>query len=154
MSTFNLQPKADPQPSLLDLLQNLAAASNNNKEGSSRVLEQLQAALRTAIKASPLSRHQIAGEMSHLVGETITAEIIDSWTREKDPRHIPAEFLPAFCLTTGSRGPIEVLGRAAGAFVLPGPEVVRAEIRRWDEVMAHARKEKQRRVAFLKEIEK
>jgi len=111
-----------------------------------------------AIKGCPLSIYQIAGEMSHLVGITITADQIYSWTRESDEvngrqaRHIPAEYLPAFCKATGSTEPLGLLGEVAGVFVLPGPEALRAEIQRLDEEIAGARKRKRRRMMFLKEI--
>jgi hypothetical protein len=123
------------------------------------VVDQLRESLRQAMKGCPLDRYQIAGEMSHLVGETITKEIIDSWTRESDEingrcrRHIPAEFLPAFCEVTKSNEPLVLMGRLCGLFVLPGPEALRAEIQRLDEEIATARDKKRKRMMFLKELE-
>ena len=129
-----------------------------------------------SIKGSPLSRHQIAGEMSHLLGETITKEMIDSWTREDqqippDPplgkggdsgrsekwgrivRHVPAEYLPALCWVTRDNGPMTVMGEAAGVFVLPGPEALRAEIQKLDEEILDAKARKRKRLVFLREME-
>lgn len=113
--------------------------------------------MRAAIKSCQLSRHQIAGEMSYLLGKNITKEQIDSWTRETDSpdlpkRHIPAEYLPAFCRATGSMAPIEVMGRTAGMFVLPGPDALRAEMQKLDEQIRELQAERKRRAMFLKEM--
>lgn len=116
--------------------------------------------MRSAIKASPLSRHQVAGEMSHLCGESITKEMIDSWTRESDEingrpcRHIPAEYLPSFCKVTNSNEPLRIMGELVGLFVLPGPEALRAEIRRMEEDIRKIQDRKRRREIFLKEMER
>lgn len=144
-------------------------------EGKFKITEDLRAAMRAAIKACPLSRHQIAGEMSHLLGESISKDQIDSWTREDQQippaplyekgeivgrdsgrvvrRYIPAEYLPAFCRATGCSEPLAIMGRMAGLFVLPGPEALRAEIQRYDEEGKRARAEKKKRLAFLEFLE-
>lgn len=179
MSKF--APKNDNQLSIFELLRQLSTTANGaaSTEGRSCVIEGLRETLREAIKASPLSRHQIAGEMSHLVGATITKEMIDSWTREDQVttddgrpqtaekrntadgsdsktirRHVPAEYLPAFCKVTGSREPLRLLCEAAGFFVLPGPEALRAEIQKIDEEIKDRQSKKRARSAFLKEMEK
>lgn len=127
-------------------------------EGELCVIDKLRTSLRNAIKQCPFSRHQIAGEMSHLLGETITKEMIDSWTRESDElnsrrgRHVPAEYLPAFCKVTGCNEPLAVLGDAVGMFILPGPEALRAEIQRLDEQLNELKAEKKKRMFFLREV--
>ncbi|MBW2606103.1 MAG: hypothetical protein JRD05_00560 [Deltaproteobacteria bacterium] len=128
-------------------------------EGQYRIIDPLKASLRTAIKNSPLSRHQIAGEMSHLVDDSISKEMIDSWTRESDEingrpgRHIPAEYLPAFCKATGDNEPLIIMGKMVGLFVLPGPEALRAEIQKLDEEHLRIKAKKKKRIIFLKEME-
>lgn len=166
------RPKTDKQISIFEMIQSLSHPST--QEGALDVVEHLRMSLRTAIKGCPLSRHQIAGEMSHLVGRTVTKEVIDSWTREAPTpgpsrqgrgegeeegerryhRHIPAEYLPAFCKITGSEEPLRLLGEAAGFFVLPGPEALRAEIQRLDEQIRDAQGRKRARTVFLREMEK
>jgi len=147
------------QATIFDLIKEYAEQERPT-EGRARVIERLRASLRQAIKGSPLSRHQIAGEMSHLLGETITKEQIDSWTRESDEmngrpaRHIPAEYLPAFCMVTRDNSPIEVMGEVAGAFVLPGAEALRAEIQKLDEQIKAAQARKRKRLMFLREMER
>jgi len=142
------------QFSILELIKGMQA--QRATEGAASCVSDLKAALRIAIKNSSMSRHQIAGEMSHLAGVTITKEQIDSWTRESDDggRHIPAEYLPAFCKTTQSTEPLAVLCRTAGAFVLPGPEALRSEIQRLDEEEKRVRQQKKQRLMFLGEITK
>ena len=151
----------DGQLSIFDLLKGLTETLPDDQStlGRLKIIDALKQSLRSAIKTSPLSRHQIAGEMSHLLDETISKEMIDSWTRESDemngrtPRHIPAEYLPAFCSVTGDNEPLMIMGRVAGMFVLPGPEALRAEIQRIDEEINTAKARKKKRILFLREME-
>lgn len=128
-------------------------------EGQLRTVDQLRACMRAAIKSCPLSRHQIAGEISHLTGDTITKEIIDSWTRDTNNdggpnrRRIPAELLPAFCQVTGCNDPLILMGQMVGLFVLPGAEALRAEIQKIDEQIKQAQAKKRKRLLFLSQIE-
>ena len=153
----------DKQITIFEYLQNLSKQSylnTSNNAGQFRVISQLRASLRAAIKDCPLSRHQIAGEMSHLLGESITKEMIDSWTRESDEingrpgRHTPAEYLPAFCKVTGCNEPLVIIGRMVGMFILPGPEALRAEIQKISEQIKIAQSKKKRRLMFLEELER
>lgn len=149
---------SDNQLSIFSILTQRMEPSTT--EGQFKCVDRLRAAMRSAMKGCPLSTHQIAGEMSHLLGESITADQIYSWTRESDevngrtPRHIPAEYLPAFCRATGSNEPLQLLGRTAGVFVLPGVDALRAEIQRLEDEIRERQGHKQRRMAFLREIEK
>jgi hypothetical protein len=154
----------DKQMSIFEYLQSLSVQSplkTSPEEGQYKVIDSLRASLRAAIKGCrPLSRHQVAGEMSHLLGESITKEMIDSWTRESDEingrpgRHVPAEYLPAFCKAVGCNEPLVILGKMVGLFILPGPEALRAEIQKIDEQIKTAQANKKKRMMFLREIEK
>lgn len=149
-------PKTDSgQLSLLDLLQAAESLRETpSNHGSSNVETALRQALSDAVKTSPLGIHQIAGEMSHLLGETITAEMIYSWTAESKTKHqIWGSRLAAFCKVTGRRRPLEIVNEAAGMFCLPGPEALRAEIQHLREEEQKAAKERRRRELFLREIE-
>ncbi len=124
-------------------------------EGTMNVRDRLRRALNRAIKECSLSRHQIAGEMSHLLGVEITKAVIDAWTAEsKDNYRIPAEYLPAFCRATGSNDPIEILNDTVGMFSMPGPDALRSEIQRWKEKLSEARSEVRKREMFLEEMTK
>jgi len=89
-----------------------------------------------------------------MVGQDITKTMLDSWTAESKEQHrFPAVFLPAFCEAVGSTDLLRMLGQAVGAFVLPGPEALRAEIQRIDEEIIRKQADKRRRLVFLKEME-
>lgn len=144
------------QLSLLDLI---AQASAAEREPSSEGVLDIQAALRrslsAALKETSLSVHQVAGEMSHLLGESITADMIYSWTAESKNQHqIWGSRLPAFCRATGNRKPMAILAEACGMFALPGPEALRSEIQRLVEQERKIRKERSRRERFLAEMER
>lgn len=144
------------QMSLFDVLKNI----NESKvveviEGELDIANQLRLALLTAIKQCGLSRHQIAGEMSHLLGTEVTKTTIDSWTAEsKERNRIPAEYLPAFYRVTKDLEPIRLVAESGGMFAMPGPEALRAEIQKFTEQESKARAEKRKRLQFLKEMEK
>lgn len=142
------------QLSLFDLLAGIQRQPEPATEGTANMREALRKALNAAISASPLSRHQIAGQMSHLLGCDITKTMLDAWTAEsKEGHRFPAEYLPAFCRATGSQRPLELLAEAAGMFALPGPDALRAEIQRLAEDERKARAEKRKRELFLAEME-
>ena len=147
------------QLNIFDFLKSISEPAEPSTQGKFRIINDLKAAMRQAIKNSPLSVHQIAGEMSHLLNEGITADVIYSWTRESDEmngrpgRHIPAEYLPAFCEAVRDTEPLMIMGRVAGVFVLPGPEALRAEIQKLDEEINRAKTRKRKRMMFLREME-
>jgi hypothetical protein len=158
MSMSKAQRRIDnKQFTIFDLVKDYSTTSSPTN-GQFKIIENLRDALRQAIKDCPLSPHQIAGEMSHLLNETITKDQIYSWTRESDringrpERHIPAEYLPAFCQATGSTEPLKVLGGPCGIFIMPGPEALRAEIQKLDEEIREAQGKKKKRMMFLKEM--
>lgn len=103
-----------------------------------------------------LSRYEVAARMSELAGQEISKAMLDNWSAESHEKHrFPCQFLPAFVIATGGeRRAFDVLSRKSGLFALPGPEALRAEIRRIDEEINKKKYEKQKRVLFLSEIEK
>ncbi len=142
---------------LLDYLERLQEekSSVRDQEGALNLREPLRFAMNRAIKNCNLSRHQIAGEMSHLIGTEITKTMLDSWTAESKPQNrMPAEYIPAFCKATQSTAPLDVLNEAAGVFGLPGPDALRAEIQKFAEQERHARAEKRKREMFLTEMQR
>lgn len=145
------------QTTIFEYLQHISKPKSIT-EGKFRIIDQLRASLRSAIKESALSRHEIAGQMSHLLGETVKKQALDSWTRQSDEingrprRHIPAEYLGAFCHVTGRNEPLVILGKIAGLFVLPGPEALRAEIQRLGEMEKDIKSKKRKRKLFLRAL--
>jgi hypothetical protein len=150
----------EQQLSVFDLLRQVQAEKKETRSdaGTMDCSAKLRDALSAAIKGCPLGIHQIAGEMSHLVGRTITAEMIYSWTRRSDemngraPRYIPAEYLPAFCRVTGADAPLLIMVELTGSFMVPGAEALRAEIQRLDEQRRGLGDQIRRRRVLLEEF--
>ena len=146
----------DNQVSIFELLaiQQGEATRAAQTPGSLDMDRQFREAISEALRGCPRSRYQVAARMSELLGQDITKTMLDSWTAESKEQHrFPAVFLPAFCEAVGSTEPIRMIGQRVGAFVLPGPEALRAEIQRIDEEINRKQAEKRRRMTFLKEME-
>lgn len=122
-------------------------------QGELNIQNRLRLALCRAIKGCSLSRWEIAGQMSDLLDVEISKNQLDSWTAEsKEGYRFPAEYLAAFCCAVGSFEPLEIISEAAGAYVVPGEDALRAEIRKIEEEEKKLRAEKQRRIRFLKDL--
>jgi len=142
------------QLTLFDLLLKAEAGPSTPPSGSLDIDRLFRECVSEALKSCPLSRYQVAARMSELTGQDITKSMLDSWTAESKEQHrFPAIFLPAFCEATGSREPIRLLGQPIGAYVLPGPDVLRAEIKRIEDDIARKQCEKKKRLIFLREME-
>jgi hypothetical protein len=144
------------QLSLLDLIrQAKELEASTSTQGQFNVERELRLAMSEAVKQCSLSIHQIAGEMSHLLGETVTSDMIYSWTSESKNKHqVWGSRLPAFCRATSCRRPMEVLVQSSGMYCLPGPEALRSEIQRLREEEQKAARERKKREAFLHEMER
>ena len=146
----------DNQLSIFEFLENAQneVARAGKSPGDMNVDIPFRERVSDALRNCPLSRYQVAARMSEMVGQDITKTMLDSWTAESKEQHrFPAVFLPAFCEAVGSTEPLRMLGQVVGAFVLPGPEALRAEIQRIEEEITRKRAEKRRRLTFLKEME-
>lgn len=142
------------QLSLLDLLEQAQSCPVVDDEGSLNIHSRFCRCLTRAINQSGLSRWELAGRMSHLLGTEITKYMIDSWTAEsKEGHRFPAEYLPAFCKVTSSLEPMQILAELTGMFALPGPDALRAEIQKLSEEEELLKAEKRKREMFLKEME-
>lgn len=152
MSTSKPRKRIDDprQPSILRELRE-RQTSQETTLGSMRCKDEIQEAIDQALKQCPLSRHQVAGEMSHLLNEGITKAQIDSWTAEsKIERHIPAEFLPAFCEATDYDGPLIVMTRKRRLHTFQEPDALRSEIHRKKEEARQLLKEAEEGERLLK----
>ena len=145
---------APGQRSLFDLLVAERAQRETTQRGRMCVSARIQSAVGEAIRHAPKSREAIAEEMSELAGCAVSVHQVNNWTAESHPHRFPAELLPAFCEATGSLEPLRVLAEAAGLYTLPGPDALRAEIRKLDEESRQLAREKRKRELFLKEMER
>jgi hypothetical protein len=145
--------KIDSQYSLFDLISRLQDHSANPGPGSLNIQYQLRGIISECIKRCPLTRWEIAGSMSALLNQEVSKYMLDTWTAESKEYHrFPAEYLPAFCQTVGSYEPLRFLAEKAGVFLLPGPEALRAEIKKIEEEIRKLHKKRQKRMAFLEEM--
>jgi hypothetical protein len=74
------------------------------KDGTVPVEDEVRRLLRDAMKDSGKPREQIAGEMSQLIGRTVTASMLADFSRngtKKRQVRFPAAWVPAFCEITG-----------------------------------------------------
>lgn len=101
-----------------------------------------------------ISRAQVSARMTDLIGEEITLTTLNNWTATSHPHEMPLSYLPAFMQAIGGqRRASEIISRHSGLYLLPGPDVLRAEVQRIDEKMQGLKTEKQKRLLFLREIE-
>jgi hypothetical protein len=153
-----VKPKIDNrQGSIYELLRQLQApvAPVGDDEGSLNLAGPLGRAMNTAIRECSLSRWEIAGAMSHLLGREISKAMLDSWTAEsKDGHRPPADVITALCVVTKCKEPLLVLSEPVGLFIVPGPDALRAEIQKLDEEAKKIAALKRMRQVFLKEMEK
>lgn len=143
------------QMSLLDLLtQETQERQEEPGVGSLNLHDRLKTSLSLALKqALPKSRWNVAGEMSHLLGVEVSKYQIDSWVAESKDHRMPAEYLAAFCIATGSFGPLRVLNDACKVFTVQGPDALRAEIRRDEEEIKARQRDRRKKEALLAALE-
>jgi hypothetical protein len=147
--------KSSNQLSLFDLVKQSVEKIAAPAMGSLDIDAEFRAALSEDIKGCPQSRYQIAARMSELLGREITKSQLDNWTAEShEPHRMPAQYLAAFVLATGGRRrAMETVARHAGIFALPGPEALRAEMQRIDDIIAELRQEKRKAAVLISVVE-
>lgn len=102
-----------------------------------------------------LTRYDIVARISNLLNREIAKHTLDGWTAPSHDNRVPdAIELSAFVRATGQRRAIECIARHAGIFALPGPEALRAEIRRMEEEIKRKKSEIRKREILLKEVER
>ncbi|WP_427500764.1 hypothetical protein ACQE3E_15480 [Methylomonas sp. MED-D] len=100
-----------------------------NKPGSLDIDSEFRNLLSDLIKASALSRHQIAARMSELVGHEITKHQLDSWTAEsRDGWRFPVVYLPAFEAAIESHELTAFIASLRGAKLYIGKEALMAQL--------------------------
>ncbi|WP_035218577.1 hypothetical protein [Desulfatibacillum aliphaticivorans] len=129
-----------------------ALKSAPSTEGTANVREKLRISIKHALKQCPLSRVQVAGEMSHLLGDVeISRYMLDTWTAEsKEGHRFPAEYLPAFCRVTDNTEPLELLAEASGCFAMPGQDALRAQMQKIEEEIKRLSSQKRTMSVLIK----
>jgi len=126
-----------PHPNQLSLLDALAGGSS---PGAAALAwgQRLRALMVEAIRASGLSREQVAERLARVTNDPITVHMLNAWLApSKDGHRFPAEYLPALCSVTGNteilRDAIQTLGgRMASADDLLQAELGRVYRKRLD----------------------
>lgn len=81
------------------------------------------------LKASPLSRYQVAARMAELTGHEISKHQLDAWTAEsREAWRFPLEYLAAFEVTLETHAVTAWTAELRGATVLVGKEALLAEL--------------------------
>jgi hypothetical protein len=145
--------ESENQMSLFDLLSKETKDLTPPNEGSANIHEQTRQIISNALRHLTKSRWQIAGEMSHLLGEEISVHQLNSWAAPSKSHRMPFEYAAAFCLATDNHELLSVSAKAAGMFLLPGSGALRCEIQKYDEQVRRAQAEKKRRMALLEALE-
>ena len=116
--------------------------------------EEIRKAMKLALGGCGLSREEVADRMSELTRQDITVAQIDAWLAEsKRERHIPAEWLPAFCVACGDHGPIEVMCLGAGLFAMVPADALRTDLYRLKQEHAKMLRNIREKEVFLRRIE-
>lgn len=88
----------------------------------------VRSALTGAIKASPLSRVEIAEGMTELLRAAITTHMINAWTAEsREAWRFPLEYAAAFEAVCDTHALTEMMAAKRGCKVLVGEAVLEAE---------------------------
>ncbi|SDB03373.1 hypothetical protein SAMN05660653_00148 [Desulfonatronum thiosulfatophilum] len=73
------------------------------RAGGYRVRDAVQEALRETLEKCPISREDLAEEMSRVTGESVTVNHLNSWTAaSKQGWRFPLEFAAAMAMITGN----------------------------------------------------
>jgi len=115
----------------LEIFETLERARTMAVEGSLNIQAQIKGLISQGLKRSPLSRYQIAAQISELTGQEVTKWQLDSWTAEsKEGHRPPMEILPAFCRATGAYDLLRFLCEKAGCYMIEGEDILLTELGR------------------------
>ncbi len=110
----------------------------------------LRAILSAALKATPLSRYEVAARMSELLGVEITKTMLYAWTAEsREPWRFPFEYVAAFEVACNTTCLQDLLSEMRGSKVLKGEDSLLAELGRIEQMEHNLRAEKQQIKKYL-----
>lgn len=104
-------------------VENKSLNSHNPLEGDScSVVDALRTTIVGAIKSTNLSRFDVAGMLTEMMGRNISKPILDKWLAGSSVEYrIPAEAIAPLCKILDTYEPLMVLASAIGCVVLePG----------------------------------
>jgi hypothetical protein len=113
----------------------------NPMPGALAVGSTLRGLISDLLKASTLSRFEVASRMSDLTGQEITKHQLDAWTAEsREAWRFPLEYLPALEVALETHVLTAWLAGLRGCKVLVGKEALDAEIGKLDRLREDAAK--------------
>lgn len=113
-----------------------------DKPGSLEIGGQVRHLLSEQMKASPLSRHQLAAKMSELVGHEISKHQLDSWTAEsRDGWRFPLEYLPALEVALETHEIMAWMADLRGARLSVGREALEAQLGKLEHMKSALKKQ-------------
>ena len=105
---------------------------------------QLRHFLSELLKNSSKTRHQIAAEMSQLLGHDVSKHQLDSWTAEsREAWRFPLEYLPALEVALESHELIAWLADIRGARLSVGREALETQLGKLEHMKDELRKQEQ-----------
>ncbi|MDM7928690.1 hypothetical protein [Blastomonas fulva] len=109
----------------------------------------IAAAVGTVLKEDTRSRHEIAGAMSALLAEEVSAMMLDAYASEARGNHnIPTHRALALVAVTGRFDVMDALVRRIGAALVIGEEIILTEMGNIDRQLAEL-KARQRMLATI-----
>lgn len=98
--------------------------------------------LSDVLKASPLSRFEVAARMSELLGHEVSKHQLDAWTAEsREGWRFPLEYLPALEVALETHAMTGWLAELRGCTVLVGREALDAKIGKLERMRDEAAKQ-------------
>lgn len=114
-----------------ELIKRVHETESQVDAGSLNIDIQVRELVSLSLKQTRLSRYEVAGKMSELLGKEITKAMIDSWSAESKENHrFPLAYLPAFCKATGSRELVRFIADKCGGFYIESEEALLTELGR------------------------
>lgn len=115
--------------------------ARNPVPGALNVNAAIRHLLSDLLKASPLTRFEIAARMSELTGQEISKHQLDAWTAEsREGWRFPLEYLPALEVACETHRITTWLADLRGCKVLVGKEALDAEIGKLERLKEEAAK--------------
>lgn len=138
----------DPRQLLLPLHN---GATNTIRAGLLARKDAVREALTVAMTGCPLSRDEIAQELSRLTGEQISATHLNNWSSEaKREWRFPAEYAAAFCRITNDSGVLGAILDGSGYGLADEKTIVAA---RYGRLLAEKKKRAQQERELLEAMD-
>lgn len=130
-----------------------AASAPVETAGKASIDAAIRSIISESLKQSPMSRYEIAGQMSDILGVEISKSQLDAWSAESKENHrFPLVYSGAFCRATQDNSLARYMADMCGGYFIQGEDAIRLELGKIEEQKQRlSRKEKVIR-EFLGEV--